>query len=346
MARLRLKNLQENSDILADLNICSDDPRLAQWVNAFELRALPYGRWWGTTQLIQVCTVENGCLVLPRGVATVEAVRVGCRTIRPGNIFGDFLREHMPWSECSTCSCCGCSGVSMSEGGMVPSYGTTSGTNSKIRLYPTVAADVGKKLIIQGNDSNGIWVRRTIDGALGDGEQVTLALPYVDTVTVWGPGAPMAVMKEVTTGRVQMFAVEQTTLVETQLAEYQPTETEPAYRRVYLSGACEDSCSTLKAVVSLEQVTVRDANDWLLFSNLEAYRDGLMSVRYRKEGNAELADAYFFGVNKSSKNGRGVLRYADGMGALPILRAELRKYTGDRTEISVQHSGLDLRGFI
>lgn len=346
MARLRLKNLLDNSRFIAAVNLCRDDPRIAMMVNEFELQALSYGRWWGTTQLIQVCSVSNGCLVLPRGVATVEAVRVGCRTIRPGNIYGDFLREHMPWVGGSACSCCGCEGVSMSEGGMVPSYGTTTGTNSKIRLYPTVAADVGKKLIIQGKDSNGIWVRRTIDGAIGDGEQVTLALPYVDTVTVWGPGAPMAVMKEATTGRVQMFAVEQTTLVETQLAEYQPTETEPSYRRVYLSGACEDSCSSLQAVVSLDQTTIENENDWLLFSNMEAYRQGVQSIRYRDEGNQQLADAYFFGSNRSSKNGRGVLRYAEGMGALPILRAELRKMTGDRTEIAIQHQGLDLTGFI
>lgn len=347
MARLRLKNLQDNSDILADLNICSDDPRLAQWVNAFELQALPYGRWWGTTQLIQVCTVSNGCLVLPRGVATIEAVSVGCRSIRPGNIFGDFIREHMPWGGGSACSCCGCESVGMSEGGMVPSYGTTSGVNSKIRLYPTNAADVGKKVIIQGNDKNGLWVRRTIDGAVGDGEQVTLALPYVDTVTIWGPGAPMAVMKELTSYPVQMFAVEQTTLVETQLAEYQPTETEPEYRRVYLRGTCETSeCNSLRAVVSLDHVPVRSANDWLLFSNLEAYRNGMMSIRYRKEGNQQLADAYFFGTERRSKHMRGPLRYAEGMGALPILRAELRKYTGDKTEIAIQHSGLDLRGFM
>lgn len=346
MARLRLKNLLDDSRFIAAVNLCRNDPRIAMMVNEFELQALPYGRWWGTTQLLQICTVDNGCLVLPRGVDTIEAVNVGCRTVRPTNIFGSFLREHIPWSGSSTCSCCGCQGVGISEGGMVPSYGTTTGTNSKIRIYPTVAADVGKKLIIQGNDSNGIWVRRMIDGVIGDGEQVTLALPYVDTVTVWGPGAPMGVMKEVTTGRVQMFAVEQTTLAETQLAEYQPTETEPEYRRVYLSGFCEDSCGTFQAVVSLGQTTIRDENDWLLFSNAEAYRQGVQSIRYRDEGNQQLADAYFFGTNRSSKNARGVLRYSEGMGAIPILRAELRKMTGDKTEIAIQHQGLDLRGFI
>jgi hypothetical protein len=346
MARLRLKNLLENTRFLASLNLCADDPRVAMIVNEFELQALPYGRWWGTTQLIQVCNVSNGCLVLPRGVATVEAVSVGCRTMRPGNIFGDFLREHLPWSGDSSCSCCGCSGVSMSEGGLVPAFNTTTGTDSVIRAYPGNAADVGKKIIIQGEDANGVWVRTLIDGVMSDGEEITLALPFVDTVTVWGPGAPMAVMKEITSYPVQIFAVDQSTTVETQLAEYQPTETEPEYRRVYLQGACGNSCSSLKAVVSLDQVTIRDENDWLLFHNLEAYRQGMKSIIYRDEGNQVLADAYFFGTNRGSKNGRGVLRYAEGMGALPILRAELRKHTGDRTEIAIQHQGLDMRGFM
>lgn len=349
MPRLRLKNILENADILSDLNVCSTDPRVALWVNAFELQALPYGRWWGTTQLFQSCNVSSGCLVLPRGVATVEAVRVGGRNIRPQNIFGDYVREHMPWEACcesSGCSCCGCVPVSMMEAGMVPSFATTTGVNKKIRVYPGGAADVGKKIIFQGKDANGVWVRKSIGGTIQDGEEVTLALPFVDTTTIWGAGAPYAVMREATQYRVLVYSVDQDTTTEVQLAEYQPTETEPAYRRVQLSAGCSSGCASLMAVVSLDHVPVRHENDWLMFSNLEAYRAGIMSVKYRKEGNQQLADAYFFGTPRTSKAVRGPLRYAEGMGALPILRAELRKYTGDQTAISIQQQGLDLRGFM
>lgn len=355
MPRLRLKNLQDNSDFLSDLNICADDPRLAQWVNAFEQQALPYGRWWGTTQLVQFCLTDSGCLVLPRQIAVIEAANLSSAHTQNRNAWYDFIKPHAPCvtSCCSEEHCgCGCGQVNVVDHGTVASFRTTTGVNKKIRVYPGNAADAGKKIIFQGKDANGVWVRTTIDGARADGEQVTLAMPFVDTVTVWGPGAPFAVMKEVTEYRVLVFSVNQDDATETQLADYEPGETEPSYRRVNIpgycspNGDCECSSRTFKAIVSLEHIPVRVANDWLLFCNIEAYRQGIQSIKFRKEGNQALADAYFFGTNRSSKNARGVLRYAEGMGALPILRAELRKYTADITSINVQHAGVNLIGFL
>jgi hypothetical protein len=346
MPRLRLKNLMDDSDFMSDLNICPNDVRLAQWVNAFERQALPYGRWWGTTQLFQSCNVESGCMVLPRGIATIEAVRVGGRSMRFANAWGDYLREHSPWENCgSSCSCCGCEDASIREAGLVPTYGTTTGTNKKLRVYIANSADVGKTMIFQGTDANGVWVRTNIDGVIQDGEEVTLAYPFVDTDTIWGPGNPIGVMREATQYAVSVYTVDQDTTDEVKIAEYQPTETEPAYRRVQLNVGCDSGCSSLIAVVSLDQVPISHENDWLLFSNMEAYRQGIQSIRYRKEGNQQLADAYFFGSPRQAKNGRGILRYAEGMGALPLLRAELRKYTSDRTEIAIAHDGLNMGGF-
>lgn len=355
MARLRLNNLQENSDILSDLNICADDARLAQWVNAFEQQALVYGRWWGTTQLMQFCLTDSGCLVLPRGIAVIESANLGSNHVAMRGGWYDFIKPHEPCggSGCSSRNChCGCVTASIVDKGQVASFRVTTGTNKKIRVYPGNSADAGKKIIFQGNDANGNWVRRMIGTSIHDGEEVTLALPFVDTVTVWGPGAPYAVMKDVTQYPVLVYSIDQGDgVTEVQLASYQPTETEPSYRRISIPGYCSPSensqCQsrTLMVVASLDQVPVRHANDWLLFHNMEAYRQGLMSVKLRKDGNQALADAYFFGSPRQAKNGRGVLRYSEGMGALPILRAELRKMTGDGTAIRVAHDGLNLAGF-
>lgn len=358
--RLRVKNIQDNTDLLADLDICADDPRLYRWIDAFEEQALVWGRWWGTTQLVQFC-ITGGCLVLPRQIALIESANLGSSHAQMRNSWYEFIKPHAPCeSRCSSDGCnCGCGAVNIQDNGTVPSFRTTTGTNQKMRFYPGNAADVGKKIIVQGNDSNGIWVRSTIDGSRQDGEQVTLALPFVDTVTVWGPGAPFAVMKEVTSYRVLVYSVDQTTGEEIQLADYEPTETEPAYRRVYIPGycspssqdssepTCQSSCGSrsLKAIVSLDKIPVRTPNDWLLFTNLSAYRFGLQAQRWYKEGNQGMGDGYFFGNPRAAKNARGVSRYSDGMGALPILRAELRKYTGDVTSVNIQTTNTNLAGF-
>lgn len=352
MPRLRVKNLQENADLLADLNICADDSRLFNWINAFEQQALVYGRWWGTTQLVQFCLTDSGCLILPREIAVIESANLGSRHASIRNGWYEFIKPHAPCEEstCTSRSCgCGCGSMSLQDYGSVPSFAVTTGTNKKIRVYPGNAADVGKKIIFQGKDSNGIYVRRSIGGVIGDGEEVTLALPFVDTVTVWGPGAPYAVMKDQTQYRVLVYSVDQDDATEVLLAEYAPSETEPSYRRVKVPGCSgsSSSCSSrqLTVIASLDQIPVRTANDWLLFSNMEAYRLGLQSIKFRKDGNSPLADSYFFGNPRPSKNGRGILRHAEGMGALPILRSELRKMTGDTSSINIVHDGLNLAGF-
>jgi hypothetical protein len=472
--RLRVKNIQDNADLLADLNICADDPRLYNWINAFESQALQYGRWWGTTQLVKFCLSDSGCLVLPRQIATIEAANLGSRHASLRNSWYEFIKPHeLCDSGCGTRGCgCGCGSVNIQDSGTVASFRTTT-AGQVIRVYPGHTSDVGKKIIFQGNDENGIWVRSTIDGIRQDGEEVTLALPYVDTVTVWGAGAPFAVMKEETNYRVLVYAVTEgsgpaidnpylqsdtdslwyqfnaaelspgvaivdigqtagsagtnaylvltdlddglkykviltgtpnsvfwaidgvsiedetptiigvdgsaydlntagngTTLqltetdsptedVETLIAEYEPTETEPAYRRVSIPGYCSSStdrtvgrCATtncgtrtLSAIVSLDKIKVQIPNDWLMFTNEEVYRYGMQSIKARKDGNYDLADAFFFGTPKPSKAIRGPSRYADGMGALPLLRAELRRYTSDLTSINIQTDSLNLAGF-
>lgn len=353
--RLRVGNIQDNADILADISLCSDDPRLYRWIDAFEQQALVWGRWWGTTQLVQFCLSDSGCIVLPREIATIEAANLGMRHATVRNGWYDFVKPHSlcESSCCSDRACgCGCGAVNVAEAGMVASFKTTS-NDMKIRVYPGDPADVGKKIIFQGKDSNGIWVRTTFDGSRQDGEQVTLALPFVDTVTVWGPGAPFRVIKEVTDYRVLVYSVtNDADATETQIAEYQPTETEPAYRRVNVQGfrQCENDdacCSTqsFMAIVSLDKIPVRTPNDWLLFCNMEAYRLGLKSIQARKD-NPVLADALMFGTPRPARNRMGASAYSDGMSALSILRAELRKYTSDTTSINVRTDGVNLVGFL
>lgn len=353
--RLRVKNIQDNADILADLNICADDPRLYRWIDAFEQQALVWGRWWGTTQLVQFCLTDSGCIVLPRQIATIEAANLGARHTPLRNGWYDFVRPHSlcEASSCSDRNCgCGCGAVNIFESGMVASFKTTA-NNTKVRVYPGNAADVGKKIIFQGKDSNGIWVRTTIDGTRQDGEQVTLALPFVDTVTVWGAGAPFRVIKEATQYRVLVYSVtNDADATETQLADYEPSETEPAYRRVNVEGyrQCETSdacCSTqsLTAIVSLDKIPVQTPNDWLLFTNPESYRLGLKSIQARKD-NPALADALMFGSPRPAKNRMGASAYSDGMSALSILRAELRKYTSDTTSVNIQTDETNLIGFL
>jgi len=356
--RLTLGNLRDpNTGLGAKLNICPTDPRFARWANNFQERALNLGRWWGTTQLVRFCITDK-CLVAPREVACIEAANLNGVPIGIGNSWFQFLRPHVSYSQnwsgwpagSGGCGCgCGCSWITLNDQLTKASFSTTTGQNKKLRIYPGNNVDSGKKIIFQGNDKNGIWVRSTFNGARQDGEQVTLALPFVETTTIWGPGAPEAVLKDVTDYRVLVYELNTDTGDERLIADYQPGETRPMYRAYKLEGlGCRPfstgtgccSQSTLLTVCSLQHVPVNQDNDWMLFQNLTAYSDGMLAEKYYEEGNVTMGDLYFYGTQVGSRNGRGVLREVNRGGAIPNLQAELRKMTGDKTTIQMNYDGV------
>lgn len=366
MMRLRYADIQ-NSRIPAKANVCADSDVLMGWTNGFQERALVYGRWWGTTQLAQFCITGSSCggacIVLPREVAVIEAANLnGGPMSVAGSSWGQFIRPHLSVGQCGSgsslpctdvqgfgCSCgCGCGYASIEDEGLTPTYAVTT-EGDRIKLYATNAADNGKKVVVQGNNANGVWVRSSIDGTVQDGEQVTITTAGVLTTNTWAVGAPYSLYKEATSYRVLMFAVD-TDGNERAIGEFQASETNPTYRKMRVprlgcsSGAC-DGNRTLRAIVSLQHVPITGDNDWLLFTNLAAYSDGILAEKYYEAGDQVQGDAYFFGLAKPARNARGVLRHAVGMGAIPLLESELRKQTADKSVVRMQRDGLYMQGF-
>lgn len=360
--RLTLGQIRDDKMFQRALNICRDSDRFPAWVNAAEESLLLYGRWWGTIKVAQFCVTES-CLVFPREVASIEQVAVDGVGIPIYTSFYQFFNTLTRVENCSGgCSSdnCGSSGscglgaiygscghVQMRDRGQAVSFAVTRGSNKTIRSYPSNAGDVGKKIIFQGRDSNNIWVRTMIDGIMQDGEEVTLALPFVDTTTVWGPGNPVGVIKEETLDVVRVYSFNTDTSAEKLLATYQASETHPIYRAFNIpnfgaiprSQCCVNDDGerivTVTAIAKLAHVPVVNDNDWLLFQNKGAYLSGMLAMKAKEEGNADLQNFHFFGTQANARNGRGVLRVVNRNGAIPLLQAELRSNTSDRTDANL-----------
>ncbi len=320
---------------------------------------LNQGKFWGSVVEAQFCVGSDHCLTWPREVANVEQIQICGVNIDTQSSWYNFTRilagaargNGAVMSNTANATgrnqfgqCAGGWPQQLMKAGTVASFATTRGENKVIRSYPTNSADVGKKILYQGRDSNGIWVRTLIDGVVSDGEQIVLALPFVDTVTVWGPGAPVAVQKEVTVQRVLVYEYDTVAVLERALADYQPGETRPTYRQSTIvqaprrGGCCnttDDSAklTTITALVSLQHVELRAPGDWLILQNLDAYESAMMAVKAREEKDYAGFLFNFYGTAASPKNGRGVERVVNRGGAIPLLQAELRKNTGDRTAI-------------
>jgi hypothetical protein len=349
--KLTLGDLKDESTrIAAALNVCPEDARLTAWANESEERMANQGRWWGSVQEVQFCVDETGCFTLPRQVATLEKIAINGRNIDLQNGWSPFTRPvaHVPQcKECSTgCGsqsgtrCGTCGALRMYErSGTAASYAVTLGDNKVIRSYPTDVADVGKKLVFQGYDRNGIWVKaEDANGQLIDGEEVVLGFPFVDTETVWNPGSPLAVKKEVTARRVLVYEYDTETGGLVDLAAYEAGETRPMYRVGYIPhikrvGNCGcDSRSqgkrTLTALATLQHVPLISDGDWMMFQNVGAYKAAMMAVKAWEEGDVAKGDYYFYGRQSAPSNVRGPLRVVNRGGAIPLLKAELLKMTG------------------
>jgi hypothetical protein len=355
--RLTVANIMADTTFVSgDLGLClpAQRSKFLSYLNGAEEEMQNYGRWWGSITEAQFC-IRKGCVVFPREVATIEQIAICGQPMTIENSWYQWTQNLATIASCGgscssdTCNTnisgvCGCGHLGMRmQARFAASFDWTVGENKALRFYPTHSSDVGKKIVVQGYDENNIWVRTSFDGSVQDGEQVTLALPYVDTTTVWYPGAPSAIQKEATSYRVLLYEVNTSTGDERALGVYQPSETNPEYRvatipgfRYIKCGGCCDADSsnpprTITALVKLHHIPLSADRDWLLFRNLQAYRYAMLSQFHRRNGNFDLANAFMFGTPAPRQSRMSNQATLSKGGAIPLLRAELRSMTGDNT---------------
>ena len=284
-----------SSGISQAIGINACDERFIAILNRSQRRLSDMGRWWGTYRKLYVCATQN-CITWPSDVASVEGISVRGKGIRLRNEwyeFGEAVRSP------STCACIG-TGTNYDRQNVCHSakFPWTSGT--KIRLYPTVAADAGKIITLQGLDTNGVPIRTLVGTTYIDGEQVTIASPFATAAFTYSGTGLSGVLKPVTKGRINVYAVHPDTGDETRIGFWEPAEKNPSYRRSYLPGAANDLCDTcaptstcntngcdpaptcsgelIEAIVRMECVDALVDSDWLFISNTEALKSGMKAI--------------------------------------------------------------------
>ena len=281
--------------------VCADSDQFRNYLNKATRMLMTRGDFWGTVEKIQICTY-NSCLVWPDFVGTVLAVNMTGQSSTLANLWYQF----MPLSVSDFC--CGgfgfngnsCTGnLIVRDDGVSPVYNPIRcGQNVYIRAYPSTLADVGKKTVIYGVDSNGqdILTQRG-DGTWQPGIELTLAVPYVSTSFM---GREITrIHKEVTSGPVRYYQYDLTNNLLLDLVILKPYETDPMYRRSRLykgcTGGCTTSCNGLRSVIALvklEFVPVLFDGDLVLISNQDALRDMILSIRFADSGDKEQAVKY------------------------------------------------------
>jgi hypothetical protein len=129
------------------------------------------GKWFGTTQTYRVC-VTDSCLTWPRQFATIEKVDVCGQPVSIRNQWFEFEKNG---PGLRTDKNAYCDGLQLHDRGTACTFADVSGTNKKIKVYASVAESGSSKILLQGYDENGAWIRTQSGGAWVDGEYVTIS---------------------------------------------------------------------------------------------------------------------------------------------------------------------------
>lgn len=296
--RTTLADIRE-TNIPQVLGLCPTDTsgRLQRYLNEAVVRLLPRGQWRGTVVRYRICTSAN-CITWPRQVESIIAFAI-CDS--PGEI-----RSH--WYEFlgygpGMASADWCSGSKLIDRGLAVAFDDICGENKKIRVYCDLPADEGKTVLLQGWDQYRNWVLTDSGDTIG--EEVTMAMPYVDTTKIWMPAGLSNVQKPITKGNVRLFTIDTVTGLQAPLAIYEPDETRPEYRRSFVPGIhtdfhccndgetpddCEDK--TITVLAKLKFIPVRLETDYLLIGNYAALKDMCQAIKKRENNLIAEALAY------------------------------------------------------
>jgi hypothetical protein len=267
-------------------------------VNEAQRRLLRRGSWFGTEVLVEF-RVHDRCITWPREVGTIEGVAMG-RNSDGTNVQNNWYsilhrgRDHFHGGHEQ--------GI-LQDIGFGTTYRDITGCpGSYIYAFATKREDWGKKITIFGTDTKlqplqqkvgGFWqpgVTLTLGGTI-QGQYVSTPMLVVNPI--------LSVIKEVTQGNVILYSYDPTTQTMFDIANYQPGETNPQYRKSKLGERCFfNNVSTptsgvtnpsprhhkITALVKLAFVPVLSPYDFMLIDNIDALKLMIQSIRFEEDG--------------------------------------------------------------
>jgi len=253
--------------------------------------------WWGTwAEIAFTMSRDRPFLTLDRNVARLELVNLCDRPITVNNQFQEYLRfGNGRFPKIFRQAHCGCWVPEAYSRNNVPTF-VDMVPGSFLQAFPTNSADVGRRVLMQGVDSNGTTVISQDGFNRVQGLFATLQSPFVQWPIQWN--RITGIQKDATAGPVNIYSMDPNTGAQVLLVTMQPTETTAWYRRYFFNSLpfncctfdCPNPCSPLvpaqsvvmTAIAKLEFIPVVTDTDYCLIQNLEALKEESMSYRYSK----------------------------------------------------------------
>ena len=254
------------------LSMSSTDSRVIDYINEAQERPLHKGKWVGTYARFAVSS-SDGTITWPRQLETIESIAIGDGAGVVRNEWFEFLESGYGIQDKDDAD-----DMTLIDRGESCVFSDIGGTDKKIRVYSGHTSDAGKRLLLQGYDANGDWIR-TLDGTTWvDGEYVTLTTTYVDTNSIFSE--LVGVQKDETVANVKVYELLPAAGTTRLIAEYQPTEVRPVYRRSLIAGLKDTGETRVVTIIGkLRFVPAKYDTDWLHISSEPALKEMILSIR-------------------------------------------------------------------
>lgn len=295
----------------------STDSRLVDYINEACERLLYKGKWPSCYGKFTIA-VTDGLVTWPRQIETIERF---ANNNTPGTVQNDWY-EWIDTGWGLRTSADGYDGLTLIDKGTSCVFANVSvKPGAFLKLKSSLASDNGAtdKVLIQGFDHLGNWVRTLSGGVYIDGEYVTLnGTSYVTTTTQFS--RVTGVQKVATDGFVSLWEADPSTGFYNRLGYYEPTETVPCYRVSLVPGITTDTDPAfINVMAKLRFIKASVDTDYVLPPNLAAIK--LMISAIYKEENNLIAEANQYEAN-----------------ALRVLNEQLNHYLGDGAALVVQNN--------
>lgn len=290
--------LARNSSLPGVVGLCAADvSRVYAYLNEAQEKLImdpmtPDEGWWGGSAVMAfnvIPVTQAAYIITPREVARPVAFDVCKRPIPIRNGLWEYLEfgTGLHPRGCGANCASGCGGPPQAfERDPVPSLNPLPTTPMIFRIFFTNAADVGRRVVIQGTDQNGMVIYGVdpTTQTSTQGEVIYLAGPFVDSLNQI---LPTAFIKDATIGPVQFFVVDSSGN-QTLLTTMQPGETTASYRRYLIDGLPQHCCNTpggavqVSAFCRLDFVPVQNDQDPLIIQSIPALIEEVQAIRYSR----------------------------------------------------------------
>lgn len=278
---LTLGNVQSNIGIQNVAGCVPTSPQYIALANDTCDRLLKRGDWSQTLIPLRVL-VSKGCVTWPRQVGQIRKMNSCRHGVSIENIWYEFMdnlnRHH--WG--------GWLGGerTMTAQAKACTYNDIYGPGCQLQLHIRAQSDIGATLQVFGIDNNGQPLQtQNPDNSWSDGIIITAGIP--DVRTTGFITRIDRVIKSVTQQPLNLYAWDTINNQLWDLAQYEPSETNPSYLRYQLKGGFNyyngtGTCPNQESVVALVKIKYIPASapsDMLAIDNMGAMKFGFMALK-------------------------------------------------------------------